>query len=74
MNNQACYLLSNNLKHFRKKAKLTQKELSELSEISFSMISKIESGEQKNPTLLTISKLADSLCVPISEFFIERVV
>lgn len=53
--------LKENLKRIRKKQKITQRELSELTGISFSMISKLESGEQTNPSLETITKIADVL-------------
>ena len=55
--------LKENLKRIRKNQKITQRELAELTGISFSMISKLESGEQANPSLETISKIAGVLKV-----------
>lgn len=55
--------LKENLKRIRKGKKITQRELSDLAGISFSMISKLESGEQVNPSLETITKIADVLNV-----------
>ena len=55
--------LRENLKRIRKKQKITQRELAELTGISFSMISKLESGEQANPSLETITKIANVLKV-----------
>lgn len=56
-----------NLKSFRKEQKLTQKELAQLSGVSYSMVSKLESGEQKNPSLDTLGLLADALNVSVSQ-------
>ena len=55
--------LRENLKRIRKEQKITQRKLAELTGISFSMISKLESGEQANPSLETISKIANVLKV-----------
>lgn len=56
-----------NLKSLRKEQKLTQKALAELSGISYSMVSKLESGEQKNPSLVTLELLANALHVTVSQ-------
>ncbi|WP_051910429.1 helix-turn-helix domain-containing protein [Carnobacterium pleistocenium] len=56
-----------NLKRIRKEKKINQRELAELTGLSFSMISKLESGEQSNPTLETINKIADGLKVDPGE-------
>ena len=53
--------LSENIKIFRKEAGLTQKTLAGKSGLSFSMISKLESGEQTNPSFETLKKIADVL-------------
>lgn len=55
--------LSRNIKIFRKEAGLTQKALANQSGLSFSMISKLESGEQTNPSFDTIRKISDVLQV-----------
>jgi transcriptional regulator with XRE-family HTH domain len=55
--------MSDNIKIFRKDAGLTQKELAKKTGLSFSMISKLESGEQTNPSLETIRRIADVLRV-----------
>lgn len=59
--------MNENLKMFRKDAGLTQKELAGKTGLSFSMISKLESGEQTNPSLETIRKIADVLRVTPGE-------
>jgi transcriptional regulator with XRE-family HTH domain len=53
--------LNENLKKYRKVAGLTQKALADKSGLSFSMVSKLESGEQANPSFETIRKIADVL-------------
>ena len=59
--------LNENIKLFRKEAGLTQKTLASRSGLSFSMVSKLESGEQANPSFETIRKLADALQVSAKE-------
>lgn len=59
--------LNENIKEHRKKAKLTQKDLAYKSGLSFSMISKLEIGEQTNPSFETIRKIADVLSVSPGE-------
>lgn len=53
--------LSDNIKIYRKDAGLTQKVLAARSGLSFSMVSKLESGEQTNPSFETLKKIADVL-------------
>jgi transcriptional regulator with XRE-family HTH domain len=59
--------MSDNIKRFRKDAGLTQKSLAEKTGLSFSMISKLESGEQTNPSLETIRKIANVLSITPGE-------
>lgn len=40
---------------------ITQKKLAELSNVPQQTISAIESGERKNPGIITLSRLADAL-------------
>ena len=59
--------LNENIKKYRKKSGLTQKALASKSGLSFSMISKLESGEQTNPSFETIRKIADVLKISSGE-------
>lgn len=59
--------MSENIKTYRKDAGLTQKELAKKTGLSFSMVSKLESGEQTNPSLDTIRRIADVLRVTPGE-------
>lgn len=60
-------LLGNNLKRIRKKNKLGIRELERISGVSHNIIINIESGKSKNPTIISIIKLADALDVTIDE-------
>ena len=60
-------MLSTNIKKFRKKSKLSQEELAKKTDITYSTILKIESGVNKNPTLETLSKIADVFRVSLDE-------
>lgn len=59
--------LNENIKKYRKSSGLTQKALAGKSELSFSMISKLESGQQTNPSFETLRKIADVLGVSPAE-------
>lgn len=59
--------LSENLKTIRKKRNISQRTLASESGISYSMVSKLESGEQKNPSLETLEKIAKALDVTTSQ-------
>lgn len=53
--------LNENIKKYRKKSGFTQKALADKSGLSFSMISKLESGEQTNPSFETLNKISGAL-------------
>lgn len=54
------------IKEIRKSKGLTQRELASKSGVSFSMISKLESGEKTNPSYDTLTKIAAALDVDTS--------
>lgn len=56
-----------NMKKFRKIKKFSQKKLADRSGVSYSMICKLESGEQSNPSLETIDKIASALGINSSD-------
>ena len=60
-------MLSKNIKKLRKQLKLTQEELARKAGITYSILIKIESGVNDNPTIKTLKKLADALEVSIDE-------
>lgn len=62
-----CMALKDNLKRIRKAKGITQRDLATETGLSFSMISKLESGEQSNPSLETVKKIAQGLAVPVDQ-------
>jgi HTH-type transcriptional regulator, competence development regulator len=55
------------IKHLRNTAKITQRKLEELSGISNAEISRIETGERKNPSPQTLKAIAPHLGVTYDE-------
>ena len=55
------------VKDLRKKKGLSKKKLSDIADISRSIISDIESGKTKNPTCITLIKLARAFNCSIDE-------
>ena len=60
-------MLSQNIKRFRKDLHLSQEQLAHKSGITFSTLTKVESGNNTNPTLETLTKIADVLGVGLDE-------
>ena len=60
-------MLSKNIKKLRKKLKLSQEDLAKKAGITYSTLIKIESGLNKNPTLETITKLAEVFNVKLDD-------
>jgi len=58
-------MLSENIKKFRKKSKLSQEELARKANITYSTLIKIEAGVNNNPTIDTLRKIADVFKVSI---------
>lgn len=59
-----------NLIKFRKLKGITQIQLSEMADLSTGMIGQIES-RKRNPTLITVQKIADALNIPASDLLKE---
>jgi len=60
-------MLSSNIKKLRKQHHLSQEELAKKAGITYSTLIKIESGQNKNPTLETLTKIADAFKIKIDE-------
>ena len=60
-------MLSENIKKFRKKKKLSQDKLAKLADVTLTTLVKIESGVNDNPTIKTIKKIADALEVTVDD-------
>jgi len=65
-------LLRTELANIRKSKRLTQKQLSQLSGLSESCISNIESGESSSPTLRSLIKYTTALGVNLSILHNEK--
>lgn len=60
-------MLGGNLKRIRLEKGLSIRELQRMSGVSHTIIMNIESGKSKNPTIISIMKLAKTLDVTIDE-------
>lgn len=74
MNDTDLYnIIGTNIKLYREKAKLTQVQLAERSQISISYLSKIEAaGCTKSLSISVLNQIANVLDVEITEFFKEE--
>lgn len=54
-------MLAKKIRELRLKKKLSQERLARLADVSFNTIVKIEAGESKNPTFLTMAGIAKAL-------------
>ncbi len=60
-------MLAKNLKKLRKKYKLSQEQLAQKADITYSTLIKIESGANENPTIKTVKKIAEALNSKVDE-------
>ena len=65
-------MLADNIKRLRKKRGLTQEKLARLADISNNTVVKIEMGMAKEPTITTMTKIADALGVSLDEIVGRR--
>lgn len=63
-------MIKNRLKELREERGMSQEELSDLSGISRTTLSKIENNEEANVNTKTIARLADVFNVKPSEIFL----
>ena len=59
--------IARNIRQRRKKLRLSQDKLSKLAGVAYNTVVKIESGENPNPTIETLTKIAKALKVDISD-------
>ena len=59
--------LSNNIKRLREAKGLSQEKLARLADIANNTLIKMESGENQNPTLDTLKKVAKALVVSVDD-------
>ena len=60
-------MLASNIKKLRKQYHLSQEQLAQKAGITYSTLIKIESGLNKNPTLDTLTKIANAFKIKIDE-------
>jgi len=65
-------MLAQNIRKARLKKGLSQERLSRLADISTATLVKIEAGTAKEPTITTITKIADALKISIDELVGRR--
>lgn len=61
------YTLAENLRKLREKKGLSQDRLAKLADVANNTIIKIEQGDNRNPTLETLKKIANALDVSIDK-------
>jgi len=59
--------LQTNIRKLREKKKLSQEKLARLADVANNTIIKIESGENPNPTLDTLQKIARALEISLDD-------
>jgi len=59
--------LSKNVKRLREAKGLSQEKLARLADVANNTLIKMETGENKNPTLETLKKVAQALDVSVDE-------
>ena len=67
MDNNAESKISVNIKKYRAQLGISQDKLSKIADITYNTIIKIESGSNKNPTILTLQKIASALEVSVDD-------
>lgn len=60
-------VIGENIRYYRKKLGFSQDKLSKLAEVAYNTIVKIESGENKNPTIETAQKIAKALNISLDK-------
>ncbi len=59
--------IAQNIKEKRKQKGLSQDKLSKLASVAYNTVVKIESGENPNPTIDTLRKIANALKVGVDD-------
>jgi transcriptional regulator with XRE-family HTH domain len=68
MNKEIVLVFSNHLRQLRKKHKLTQEKLAELSDVDYKHIQKLEGKNPYDVKLSTLNKLAKAFNLSLSKF------
>jgi len=71
MSNKKLSTIAKNIRLLRKEKGFSQDWLSKEAEVAYNTIVKIESGENPNPTINTLERIAKALGVSIEKLFKE---
>jgi len=71
MSNKQLSTIAKKIRRYRKEKNLSQDRLSKEAEVAYNTIVKIESGENPNPTVDTLERIAKALGVSIEKLFKE---
>jgi transcriptional regulator with XRE-family HTH domain len=71
MSNKQLSTIAKNIRKYRKERKFSQDRPSKEAEVAYNTIVKIESGENPNPTVDTLERIAKALGVHIEKLFKE---
>jgi len=71
MSNKQLSTIAKNIRKYRKEKNFSQDRLSKEAEVAYNTIVKIESGENPNPTVNTLERIAKALDVSIEKLFKE---
>ena len=59
--------IADNIKKYRQKLGVSQDRLSKMADVTYNTIIKVESGGSQNPTIDTLSKIANALGVSVDD-------
>jgi len=59
--------IADNIKKYRQNLGISQDRLSKMADVTYNTIIKIESGGSQNPTINTLSKIANALDVGVDD-------
>lgn len=62
-------IIAKNIKKLRKEKGISQDRLSKLADLSLNTIVNVEAGDNPNPTVETLEKIAEALGVSVGDLF-----
>ena len=65
-------IVSENIRKLRRQKKMSQDRLSKKADLALNTIVKIETGENPNPTVETLEKIAKALSISVGDLFKNR--
>lgn len=63
--------VSKNIRRIRQEKGMSQDRLSKKADLALNTIVKVETGENPNPTVETLKKIAKTLDIPVGDLFKE---